>query len=156
MKIDEIKPKGQIEIIIENTNGYVETKVFNNTVLANGRNALANCLANQIGDSFTFYIDRMLYGSNGVDSGVPKFVSTSRTGLFGATVANKPVIATIDPTITSQVTFTSVLSFDDANTTLNEIALRMNNEDLYSMATFPDLNKTNSVQITFNWRISFV
>jgi len=71
-------------------------------------------------------------------------------------VASKPIVASIDPTITSQVTFTSVLSFDDANTTLNEIALRMNNEDLYSMATFPDLNKTNSVQITFNWRISFV
>jgi|TARA_Y100000034_G_C6831359_1_gene375281 hypothetical protein len=156
MKIDEIKPKGQIEIVIENTSGDIETRVFNNTVLANGRNALANVLANQIGDSFTFYIDRMLYGSNGTSGGVPKYVSTSRTGLFGATVASKPIVATIDPVITSQVTFTSVLSFDDANTTLNEIALRMNNEDLYSMATFPDLNKTNSVQITFNWRISFV
>lgn len=156
MKIDEIKPKGQIEIVIEDTNGNVETKVYNNTVLVTGRNALASVLANQIGDSFTFYIDRMLYGSNGVDSGVPKFVSTSRNGLFGATAANKPVIATIDPTITSQVTFTSVLSFEDANVTLNEIALQMNNEDLYSMATFPDLTKTDSVQITFNWRISFV
>lgn len=156
MKIDEIKPKGQIEIVIENINGNVETRVFNNTVLANGRNALANVLANQIGDSFTFYIDRMLYGSNGTSGGVPKFVSTSRNGLFGATVASKPIVASIDPTITSQVTFTSVLSFDDANTTLNEMALRMNNEDLYSMTTFPDLNKTNSVQITFNWRISFV
>jgi len=156
MKIDEIKPKGQVEIVIENTDGEVETRVFDNTVLTNGRNALANCLANQIGDSFTFYIDRMLYGGSGTSGGVPKYVSTSRNGLFGATLANKPVIATIDPAIPSQVTFTSVLSFDDANTTLNEIALRMNNEDLYSMATFPDLNKTNSVQITFNWRISFV
>lgn len=156
MKIDEIKSKGQIEIIIENINGDVETRVYDNTVLVNGRNALANVLANQIGDSFTFYIDRMLYGSNGVDSGVPKFISTSRNGLFGATVASKPVVATIDPAITSQVTFTSVLSFDDANTTLNEMALRMHNEDLYSMATFPNLNKTNNMQITFNWRICFV
>ena len=156
MKIDEIKSKGQIEIVIEDTNGNVETKVYNNTILVTGRNALASVLANQIGDSFTFYIDRMLYGGSGTSGGVPKYVSTSRNGLFGATLANKPVIATIDPAIPSQVTFTSVLSFDDANTTLNEIALRMNNEDLYSMATFPDLNKTNSVQITFNWRISFV
>ena len=156
MKIDKIKSVGQVEIVTENIDGNVGNRLIFNTVLANGRNALANCLANQIGDSFTFYIDRMLFGSNGTSGGVPKYVSTSRNGLFGATVASKPIVASIDPTITSQVTFTTVLSFDDANTTLNEIALRMNNEDLYSMATFPDLNKTSSVQITFNWRISFV
>ena len=71
MKIDKIKSVGQVEIVIEDENGIIK-KVFANTVLANGRNALANVLANQIGDSFTFYIDRMLFGSNGTSGGVPK------------------------------------------------------------------------------------
>jgi hypothetical protein len=55
------------------------------------------------------------------------------------------------------VTFTSVIAFDDANGhNLNEMALRMYNGDLYSMATFPDLGKTSNMQITCNWRITML
>jgi hypothetical protein len=77
--------------------------------------------------------------------------------LFGVTRVSKPVISTIDPNISSQVIFTSVITKEEGNGyPLNEMALKMANDDLYSMVTFPDLNKTNSMQIVFNWRISFV
>lgn len=152
------KPKGFIEVTIEYDDGR-ETEYWecSNAVLRTGREALAKMLANQIGDTFEFYISRMIFGDSGTNGGVPKFVNTSRSGLFGTTRVNKPVSVTIDSEIPSQVVFTSVVGFQEGNGfTLNEMALVMDNGDLYSMATFPDLNKTSSMQITWNWRLSFV
>lgn len=151
-----IASKGIIEFSIIKTDGQAESKIIYNNQLNMGRVALAKCLAGEIGTSFTYFINRMIFGSNGTAGGVPKVVDASRNGLFGVTVASKPVIATIDPLTPSQVVFTSVLTYDEGNTTLNEMALQMENGDLYSMATFADLNKTNEMQITFNWRICFV
>ena len=151
-----VRPKGEIEMVIKNKDGS-EITSFHNTVLRKGKEALAASLANDIGASYDFFISRMLFGDGGSSSGVPKFVNTERNGLFGITRAIKPIIATIDPNALSQVVFTSVLDYDEANgVTLNEMALQMNNGDLYSMATFADLNKTSSIQLTFNWRSSFV
>jgi hypothetical protein len=158
----KLKPKGAIEGIIKYKTGeekkfLVKQIAFPNTVLRTGREALAASLANEIGDQFDFYVSRMLFGDGGTSSGVPKSVSTARNGLFGITRATKPVIATIDPNLRTQVVFTSVLDYEEANGyTLNEMALQMNTGDLYSMSTFADLNKTSAMQITWNWRISFV
>lgn len=150
-------PKGDVQLIIDYLDGSQEIREFHNTVLRKGREALAASLANEIGNSFDFFISRMLFGDGGTQGGVPKFVDTARNGLFGITRAAKPVIASIDPQINSQVVFTSVLAFEEANGfALSEMALKMNNGDLYSMATFADLNKTSQMQITWNWRLSFV
>jgi len=152
------KSIGKIEMIIKNRNLEVENVFnFNNNLLRTGREALASSLANDVGDSYDFFISRMVFGDSGTLDGVPKYVNTERTGLFGITRASKAVISTIDPNLKSQVIFTSILDFDDANDiTLNEMALQMNSGKLYSMATFADLNKTSSIQITWNWRISFI
>lgn len=154
---DMSKPKGIVEMIVENKEGKVLRKQFNNVTLEKGREALAAGLANEIGDEFNFFISRMLFGDNGTTGGVPKFVDTERNGLFGTTRVNKPVISTIDPNNPSQVVFTSIITFDEGNGfTLNEMALQMNSGDLYSMATFAGISKTSSLQITFNWRLFFV
>lgn len=152
-----LKPCGFVQGIIEYKSGEREIIGFKNAVLINGREALASCLAGNVGDGFNFYINRMLFGDGGTSNGSTKFVSTSRNGLFGITQASKPVIASIDPNIPSQVIFTSVISFAEANgAVLNEMALQMATGNLYSMVTFPDLTKTAQLQITFNWRQSFV
>ena len=161
MKVNEVNqtiaPMGEVEIIITYNDGREEEKIVHNTVLRKGREALAASLANEIGDAFDFYINNMLFGDGGTNSGVPKHVNSERNGLFGITRATKSAIATIDPNTPSQVVFTSILGFDDANGyTINEMALQMNTGDLYSMATFADLGKTSSMQITWNWRLSFV
>jgi hypothetical protein len=154
---EDIKIKGDVQAIIEYDSGEVRILEFPNTILINGKNAVASCLANQIGDSFNFYISRMIFGDGGTSGGSTKFVNANRNGLFGVTRVSKPVISTIDPNISSQVIFTSVITKEEGNGyPLNEMALKMANDDLYSMVTFPDLNKTNSMQIVFNWRISFV
>jgi hypothetical protein len=152
-----IKTAGEVERIIEYADGRKDVLVFRNTILRKGREALAASLANEIGDSYDFYISRMLFGDGGTNGGETKFVNTNRNGLFGIARASKPVISSIDPEIPSQVIFTSVIAFSEANGyILNEMALQMNNEDLYSMVTFPDLSKTEQMQITWNWRLSFV
>ena len=152
-----VAPMGEVEVIIEYNDGRKEERLIHNTVLRKGREALAASLANEIGDAYDFYISNMLFGDGGTNGGVPKSVNSERNGLFGITRSTKSIISTIDPNIPSQVVFTSVLGFDDANGyTINEMALQMNSGDFYSMATFADLGKTSSMQITWNWRLSFV
>jgi len=152
-----IRTKGHVEVLIEYKDGHAEQLNFSNAILDNGREALARVLANDLDDTFDLYVSRMLFGNGGAVSNVPQFVNGGRTGLFGTTVANKAVIANIDPEVPSQVVFTCVLKFDDANgEDVNEVALQLNNGDLYSMATFAGLSKTSDMQVTMGWKISFV
>lgn len=153
----QLQAKGDVDLIIDYKNGKQETKYIRNTILRNGRRSLAKALANQIGAEFDFYITRMLFGDGGTNEGVKKYVNADRSGLFGVTRLSKPVLATIDPTIPTQAIFTTVITFDEAvGVVLSEMALQMANGDLYSMTTFPDLTKTEEMQITFNWRLNFV
>lgn len=149
--------RGDVEALIEFSHGEEKKISFRNTILRTGREALAMCLANRIGDDFDFFISRMIFGDGGLVGSTPKTVPTDRNGLFGTVRANKPVVANIDPNNGSQLILTSVVSFDEANGfNLNEMALRMNTGDLYSMATFPGISKTAEMQITWSWRLSFV
>jgi len=148
---------GDVEIIREWKDGEKEIFNVDNTILLTGRRALCRSLANQIGDSYQFYITRMLFGDGGTQSGVKKYVNAGREGLFGVTRLSKPVIASVDGSMPTQVILTSVISFNEiVGVTLNEMALQMANGDLYSMTTFADLNKTEDMQITFNWRLNFI
>ena len=153
----QIMNLGDVEVILDWKDGRRNSFDIENTILLAGRRALCKSLANQIGDSYQFYITRMLFGDGGTQSGVKKYVNAGRTGLFGVTRLSKPVIAGIDGSIPTQVILTSVIAFDDIiGVTLNEMALQMANGDLYSMTTFADLNKTEDMQITFNWRLNFI
>lgn len=157
MTTESIGCRGDVQILVENAGVVCETIEFKNTILRSGREALALSLANRIGDDFDFFVNRMLFGDGGATGGVPKSVAADRAGLFGSTRASKPVVANIDPNNSAQVVFTSVLTYEEANGfTLNEMALQLHNGDLYSMATFPGITKTQQMQITFNWRLSFI
>lgn len=148
---------GTVEMVIDYLDGRQDRHLVKNAIMNTGRNALASCLANDIGNEFNLFVSQMIFGDGGTSSGVPKFVDSTRNGLFGVTRASKAVAAAVDYSLPSQVVFTTVLTFNDANGfALNEMALVLNTGDLYSMTTFADLNKTSAMQITFNWRISFV
>lgn len=157
MITDPIKTKGDVEMILSWKDGKEIITDFPNTVLLTGRRALAKSLCNQIGDSYDFFITKMVFGDGGTDSGVKRFVNAGRQGLFGTTQLAKPALANLDPSVPAQVIFTSVIKFDEVvGVTLNEMALQMANKEYYSMVTFPDLNKTEDMQITFNWRLNFI
>lgn len=153
-----IRPRGDVQAIIEHKSGRIDVIEFPNTVLGDGRKALAASLANKFNGTYEFYINRMVFGNAGTADNNPKFVSTDRIALYCNTpIVSKPVVATIDPNVTSQVILSSVLTVNDGNGyALNEMGLLMANGKLYSMVTFPDLNKTDQMQITWSWRLSFV
>jgi hypothetical protein len=155
---DNIKMKGDIELIVDYKDASQEIICFPNTILNNGRQAIAASLGNEFGNSYNFFITRMLFGDGGTSGdGQPKFVDSSRSGLFGTTQVNKPITSTIDPINATQVVFTSVVSYSEGNGfVLNEMALQMNTGDLYSMATFGGITKTSQIQLTWNWRLSII
>ncbi len=150
---DTANISGDIEMTIEYADGRREVREYKNTILKAGRRALASIVANDYGDTFNLYVDRMIFGSNGTAGGVPKFVNEDRNGLFGITGLSKSVIASKSDTT---ATFTSVIAYDEANSiAINEMALQMASDDLYSMRTFPDLNKTSEMQLILVWKISY-
>lgn len=154
---ETIKVTGDVEIILDWLDGRKQVLDYKNTVLYSGRRALAKSLGNMFGGSYQYNITRMVFGDGGTQEGVKKYVNAGRDGLFGVTRLSKPALANLDPTVPAQIIFTSVVKFEDAvGVTLNEMALQMANGDLYSMVTFPDLNKTEDMQITFNWRLNFI
>jgi phage-related tail fiber protein len=156
-QLDLFTCKGTIKGTIEYKNGEKETINFSNAILRTGRAALALALSNRIGNDFDFFISKMIFGDGGTNGGVPKQVGDERNGLFGSARVVRPVISNIDPNNETQVIFTSVIPFDEGNGfELNEMALQLNNGDLYSMATFPGISKTSEMQITWNWRLSFI
>lgn len=152
-----VKPVGVVEMIIDYANGDRKEMTYNNAILTTGKSALAEALAGDIGSSYNLYVCKMLFGTSGTISGVPKFVDASRNGLFGATLISKNVTTIINPAAPTQVIFTSILTYSDAiGSSINEMALQLANNDLYSMVTFGEVTKTGSMQITYNWRITFV
>lgn len=154
---DSSKCIGHVVATITNKNGKEKTINFKNAVLVGGRAELVKVLANKIGATYEQYVSRMIFGDGGTDGSTVRYVDADRTGLFGLTRASKPVVASIDATNTTQVTFTSVLGFDDANGyNLSEMALVLNNDILYSMATFSPLSKTSDIQIVWNWRVNLL
>ena len=152
--------KGYVQGIIEYKNGKFEKINFSNAVVKSGRSALAACLANNIGGDFDYFISEMIFGNGGAkgsSGGVAKQINDEATNLFGDIVARIPVISNIDPNNTAQVIFTSVLPFDTANgQDINEMGLFLNSGDLYSIATFSSISKSSEMQITWNWRLSFI
>jgi hypothetical protein len=148
---------GHVTGKIINKNGTESIIDFKNAVLVGGRAELVKVLANKIGSSYEQFVSRMIFGDGGTDGTTIRYVDADRTGLFGITRATKPVIASIDSTNTTQVVFTSVLGFADANGyNLSEMALVLNNDILYSMATFAPLSKTSDIQIIWNWRVNLL
>ncbi len=153
----DVRARGDVEIIIDYDDGKQERREMRNTLLRKGKVALAKSLTNDVEDPYNFFINRMLFGTSGTSSGTPKFIDETRNGLFGTTLINKTVISSVDESAPTTAIFTSVVTFDEGNgSSLSEMLLQMLNGDAYSMITFPDLGKTSSMQLTFNWRISFL
>lgn len=158
MIVDDILSKGTVKMIVQNLEGeIIDQKIFNNAVLRTGREAMAASLANKYGPSYENYVSHMIFGDGGQDGEDLKYVDSTRNGLFGVTRVSKSVVSVIDSTNKYQVTFNAVLSYEDGNGyVLNEMALQLENGDLFSMATFGGISKTSSMQITWQWAISFL
>lgn len=129
------------------------TTKFKNEVLKTGRSAMAKVLTGEASID-DVQISKMIFGESGAVDGVPKYVQAERTGLFGAIRATKGVTATTDASIPGYCQFIAVLRKEDAvDVTINEMALVMANDDLFSMATFAGTTKTANMQLTYMWEV---
>ena len=167
---DSLKANGSIKVDIIYGNGKKYIHEFDNTVLITGREALAKALTNTLGTCPaatttstgelvpSLYINAMVFGSQGVDgSGTPKVVSPARPSLYGPIVVSKGVNSYVDGTVTTNAVFVATLLFGDAvGYSINEMALQLSDNSLYSMVTYPSLVKSADMQVTFTWTLSFV
>ncbi len=142
---------GNVIAEIEYIDKSKEIIKFSNAVLTRGRVTLTKFLV----EPQNIFISNMLFGDGGYNDGIKKTVDPERNSLFGVTRANKSVVAHINQEIPTQAIFTTVLTYQDANGyNLNEMALQLSNGDLFSMTTFPNLGKTDQMQIVWNWQIA--
>jgi hypothetical protein len=152
-----LTPKGCVKCVIDSLDGSREVRHYNNIVLNGGKAAIVKSLAGDIGSAFTYYVCKMIFGNNGTSGGVPRFVDTTRSGLFGSSLLKKNTTSVINDNSPTSVIFVSILTFSDlVGQTINEMGLEMSDGTLYSMVTFGDINKTSSQQITFNWEIALI
>jgi hypothetical protein len=152
-----IKQRGEVEVVIDHKDGKQERFVVKNAILFSAKYAHANALCNNIGQTYQYYIQNMIFGTNGTFNGAPRVVDSGRNGLFGPTLVSKNVMSTVNPQMPNQAIFTAVIGFDEGNgNIISEMALMMKTGDLYSMVTLGGISKDSTIQITFNWRLTFV
>ena len=150
-----IKIKGFIQAKIKyKDTGKIETLKFNNQVLIHGRMFLANSL---LESDKKLWIANMLFGDGGSTKDGPKEVMAMQDKLNGVVRLRKPVVAQIDPEIPTQVIFSIIIGEEECNgCVLNEMGLELNNESLFSLSTFSDLNKTDQMEIAWSWFVCFI
>jgi hypothetical protein len=66
------------------------------------------------------------------------------------------VVSQIDPESPIAI-FTVIIGEEEGNDfTINEMGLELSDESLFSLSTFADFNKTDQMEITWSWNISFL
>ena len=153
--VDKLSMRGEISVRIDYLDGRpTEHRKFHNTILDTARTLWANFLVNHDAGSF---ISHMVFGDGGTHQNAKKQVKVEMKEMFGITRVSKPVIAQTDPDNPKHVIFTAVVGKEEGNGhALNEMGLRMSNGDLFSLATFLELNKTDQMQLTWNWRLIII
>lgn len=154
LKIEESYPKatGDVQIIVKTKNQPTIIINHHNKILRGAKVMATDALLNDFGDAFLGYVNAVIIGTNGVESGSPKVVDETRTGLFGTTLLTKPVIASRDETTRGVFTFS--IGFDEGNgEDINEMALVMADGTLYSMTCFGSISKDDSKSIVCNWYV---
>jgi hypothetical protein len=68
---EELKQRGDVEVVIDHKDGRRESFWVRNAILNGAKNAHANAVANLIGANFQYYVDQMIFGTNGTLSGAP-------------------------------------------------------------------------------------
>lgn len=152
--MENIKAIGPIHLIIEEDGKNKKELFFTNRVLRSGHTTLCKYLINEQEDKP--YISEIIFGDGGAEGRTPKKIHPDRKTLFGITKLNKEIVAQIDPEDLSTLVIAVVVEKNEANDCMiNEIALKMSNGDLFSMATFSGFEKTEKMRLTWIWRVLF-
>jgi hypothetical protein len=152
--MDLIKPKGFIQAkITHKDTGKVEVIKFDNAVLNNGKEFLAKCLL----EGPKPHIANILFGDGGTTNGEPKEILPTQDKLIGITRMKKSIISQIDPEMPTQIIFSVILEENECNDfPINEMALELSDETIFSFSNFADLNKTDQMEIAWSWFVCFI
>ena len=152
--IECITGRGFITATVKYKSGKIHTLSYKNQLLNSGKGFLTKCLL----EGAKPHITNILFGDGGTASGQPKEVVPTQEGLNGVVRLRKPVIAQIDPESPNQAIFSTVLGEQEGNGfTINEMALEMSDEKLFSLSTFLDFNKTSDIEsIGYCWFVVFI
>lgn len=150
---DSITIQGYVVRKVTYRDGKTECDSFSNTVLATARIAGAASLVSKE----PLFVTHMLFGDGGTENQQVKNVISHQEWLNGVTRAKKEVTAQVNPEMPTEAIFTAALDYEDANgSNINEMGLLTNTGQLYCMATFPDMGKTEGVRIDWDWHVLFV
>lgn len=154
--MSEVFPKGFINLTVEDiiTGNIIANISKSNTVVNKGKEVLAKAMANQF-SSYSFYINKMVFGTGGEDGTVPKTIDVNREDIY-----NPVLEISVNPewVIGYKTRFkcTGIISTTECNgMRINEAGLRTAEEELFSMVTFSGLTKNNELKFTLNWTIVF-
>lgn len=152
---DKISIRGYIIGKIRYLDGSVESFEFPNTVLNSAKARMADFLINE--NPKPIHITNILFGDGGFEGDQRKEVNPTQTSLFGIVRASKKVVRQVDPEIPTQLIFSVTLEHEDANGhTLNEMALQMNDGELFSISTIQNLTKTDQMALDWLWVVNFI
>lgn len=153
--MESVKILGNINLEIEYSDGKKENLKFKNSPLRQGKSALAQFVCSK--DSERIWITDMIFGDGGVEKNDKKTVNPNRNTLFGVARVVKPVVCQLDPEDPTKVIVSTILEKDEGNDyVINEMALKLNTGDLFSMATFYNLNKNEQMKLKWTWELLFI
>ena len=154
-----------IKIVDAQTKLVLDHQIHHNNVLNIGRLTLLQGLANMAVQS-KVYFKSCVVGNGGsyyVDPGtgyVAYDVSRDRTALFGDIKDEVSVITTVntDAANSPYAMVSSVLGSQSAanGSYINEVGLRLKNDELYALVTWPGTSKTSSIEIVLDWFVYFL
>jgi len=152
---DYIETIGQINLIIKQ-NDQINHLHYKNQLLNSGRRFLLSHLMPRP-SSTPIFLKNILFGDGGTVDGKVRQVVPEMEQLFGVTRMKKEAVVQVNPEISTQLLLTVVVSESEGNDfTLNEMALELSDGTLFSLATFPDFNKTDKMELTWLWSIFMV
>jgi len=152
---DKILVRGHIIRKIRYLDGSVESFEFPNTLLNSAKVRMADFLINE--NPKPIYITHILFGDGVFEAGQKKEPNPTQTSLLGIVRASKKVVKQVDPEIPTQLVFSVTLENEDANGhVLNEMALQMNDGELFSISTFPNLTKAEDFAVDWLWVVDFI
>lgn len=157
------RSKGFISCQVYRDDLLVDHREFPNTVLRSGRRFLAAAMGgNLLGETFDAYIDRMAFGTGGLDGmnhviKVPE-ISTTFLGGVGNIKDVVPVKAIMAPGDAPSVIFTGVIpkTANSNGQRISQIGLMMANGAFYAISTWDGFAKDASVSSTIAWRLTWL
>jgi hypothetical protein len=143
---------GRISLLVNK----VEKFTFKNQLLNPGRRFLLSNLIPRPSSS-PIFIKSILFADGGTHNNEVRMVEPEMEHPFGVIRMRKEVISQVNPEVPTEALFSVTVGENEGNDfTLNEMGLELSNGDLFSLATFPDFNKTSQMALDWSWSVCFV